>query len=96
MNCPKCNEDIMSMSVHYCSSERKTLVPSDETACSLLCEPGYYVVKWGFTLQMMRIRRRVAGFVKHNYGWTTEKEWLGRNPSKIEHPTLWDRVSNFI
>ena len=67
-----------------------------EQACSLLCEPGYYIAKWGFDHQTMRIHRRIHGMVKHNYGWDTEKEWLSHKPVKIEHPTLWDRISNLI
>jgi hypothetical protein len=66
------------------------------TNCSLLCETGYYTVKWGFDYQTMRIRRHLNGLVKHNYGWETEKEWLSRKPAKIEHPTLWDRIGNIL
>ena len=57
-----------------------------------LCEPGYYLVKWGFDIMVLKIRRRVSGCVKTTYGWCSEKEWLSHNPARIEHPTLWDRV----
>lgn len=61
-----------------------------------LCNKGYYLVKWGFEIDTVRIRRREKGLVKHNYGWISEKEWLDRKPIKIEKPTLWDRITNFI
>jgi hypothetical protein len=60
------------------------------------CDPGYYIAKWGFDYQIMRIRRHLNGLVKHNYGWETEKKWLSRTPAKIERPTLWDRISNIF
>jgi hypothetical protein len=69
---------------------------SPSTPCSLLCDPGYYIAKWGFDYQPMRIRRRLNGLVKHNHSWETEEEWLSRNPTKIERPTLWDRIGNIL
>ena len=61
-----------------------------------LCDEGYYLVRWGFEIDTMRICRREKGLVKHNYGWISEKEWLSHNPIKIEKPTLWDRITNLI
>ena len=36
MNCPKCNEDILSMSVHYCPAKEKAADRLALTACSAL------------------------------------------------------------
>ena len=36
MNCPKCNEDILSMSVHYCPAKEKADDRLARTACSAL------------------------------------------------------------
>ena len=38
MKCPKCNEDILSMSVHYCSAKPKN-EGSGASPCSDFCEP---------------------------------------------------------
>lgn len=69
---------------------------SQTTPCSLLCGKGYYTVRYGGEYQTMRIRRGINGLLKHNYCWETEAEWLSRKPAKIERPTLWDRISNFL
>lgn len=44
MNCPKCQEDMMSMSTHYCSpAKEKPLCPSDATDCSPV---GWKSIAW--------------------------------------------------
>ena len=53
MNCPKCNDDIMSMSVHYCNSkpERTMNTPTPRTdEWETYCDEWYY--------HMWRLRRK--------------------------------------
>jgi hypothetical protein len=38
MNCPKCNEDIFSMSVHYCNTKKKNTM--DQLDFIMACEDG--------------------------------------------------------
>ena len=61
-----------------------------------LFNEGYYLIDRKFGLETTRIRRRVNGAVLHNLGWVTNERWLSFEPIKIENPTIWDRIANFI
>ena len=75
---------------------KETPIEIQPPSYSLLCEPGYYVAKLGFSYQIMRIRRHLNGLVEHGCGWETEAEWISRKPVKIERPTLLDRINCII